>query len=253
MPPVAADQDQPGLALNEVFGSKGQVRLLRILATENQGFKASPEVAARAGLTPSGARKALRRLVAAGLVEKVGTGRATRYVLNEESALAGEIVRLFESERKVAEPGWAREHSRAETTRRKRGRTRSGNGGEPASGKGNGEAMADPSPMMSPQVKVDPGDPEFHNALASLLEEELSLLRRARQNVLEKLKNRHPGNGHDLWEWRKILDTFPLPRLLHFMESSSPLAVRLRKSSPFVEVMSEQEKARLGELMEKVH
>jgi hypothetical protein len=102
-------------------------------------------------------------------------------------------------------------------------------------------------------LDLDPANPRIHSALATLLEEELSLLRRARQRVLDKLKDRHPGNGHDLWEWRKVLETYPLPRLLHFMESTSPLAMRLRKSSPFVEVISEREKARLGELMERVH
>lgn len=248
MPPVAADQDRPGHALNEVFGSKGQVRLLRILATDTEGFKASPDLAARAGLSPSGARKALRRLMNAGLVRKMGTGRATRYLLNEESALAREIVRLFESERETVEPGWAREHGRREFQPGNGGAGGNGNGGNGAHGsRGNGNGAA------PPPVELNPNTPGFHDALASLLGEELSLLRRARQKVLEKLEYRHPGNGHDLWEWRKVLDTYPLPRLLHFMESSSPLAVRLRKSSPFVEVMSEREQARLSELMERVH
>ncbi len=54
MRPNAPDPARSPLSLNEVFGSKGQVRLLRILATETDGFVASPEVAARAGLTRSG-------------------------------------------------------------------------------------------------------------------------------------------------------------------------------------------------------
>ena len=79
------------------------------------------------------------------------------------------------------------------------------------------------------------------------------MLNRAREKVLEKLEYREPGNGHDLWEWRKVFDTYPLPRLLHFLESDSPRAVRLRRSSPFPEVMSEGERERLGELIERVH
>jgi len=104
MRPIASDQSYTGLALNEVFGTKGQVRLLRILTTETNGSIASPEVAARAGMTPSGARKALRRLAQAGVVEKVGTGKSTRYVLRREGRLADEIVRLFESERESGAP-----------------------------------------------------------------------------------------------------------------------------------------------------
>jgi len=86
-----------------------------------------------------------------------------------------------------------------------------------------------------------------------MLEEDLSLIRRARERVAEKLEHRHPNNGHDDWEWRKILDTYPLPRLLSFLESDSPRAVRLRESSPFPEVISEREKERMGQLVERVH
>jgi len=100
---------------------------------------------------------------------------------------------------------------------------------------------------------LDPESSEFNDALVSLLEQDLSLIKRAREKVLEKLENRHPGNGHDDWEWRKVLDTYPLPRLLHFLESDSPRALRLRRSSPFPEVMSERERERLGELIERTH
>jgi hypothetical protein len=99
----------------------------------------------------------------------------------------------------------------------------------------------------------DPESPEFHDGLVALLKENLSLFNRAREKLLEDLEHRHPNNGHDHWEWRKILDTYPLPRLLHFLESNSPRAQRLRKSSPFSDVLSEQEKKRLSELLERVH
>ena len=106
MRPISSDQSRSDLTLNEVFGTRGQVRLLRILTTETDGSIASPEVAKRAGMTPSGARKALRRLARAGVVEKVGRGKATRYVLNREGRLAPEIARLFQLERKAADPSW---------------------------------------------------------------------------------------------------------------------------------------------------
>ena len=223
MRPIASDQSQSFFALNEVFGTKGQVRLLRILTTETNGSFASPEVAARAGMTPSGVRKALRRLAEAGVVEKVGTGKSTRYVLRRGSGLAEEIIRLFELERESIDPGWAR-----------------------------GRRPRTPSPP-DPIGDYDPESSIFNDALVSMLEEDLSLIKRAREKIREKLENRHPGNGHDDWEWRKVLDTYPLPRLLHFLESKSPRAVRLRKTSPFPEVMSEKEKARLGELIERTH
>lgn len=98
---------------------------------------------------------------------------------------------------------------------------------------------------------LDPESPEFADALVSLLEEHLSLFTRARARVLARLEDRYSQHGHDLWEWRKVLETYPLPRLLHFLQSESPRAVRLRQCSPFPEVLSEGEVQRLNELVEQ--
>jgi DNA-binding Lrp family transcriptional regulator len=230
LPSIASDESPVEPTLDRVFGSRGQIQLLRILVTETAGSIASVEVSDRTGMTPSGARKALRRLVRAGIIRKVGSGRSTRYSLRSDGPLTGQIVRLFELERKRGESD--------------------GSPGLPAAvpteqAAGNGSAAG--------HIQVDPASPDFHFALVSLLEEDLSLIRRARERVLEKLEHRHPGNGHDLWEWRKILDTYPLPRLLHFLESESPRAQRLRESSPFPEVMSGEEKERLGRILGRVH
>jgi len=101
--------------------------------------------------------------------------------------------------------------------------------------------------------KLNPESPEFSGALVALLEENLSVLRRARENVRGRLGESRNGHSHDLWEWQKILDTFSFPRLLHFLESDSPRAVRLRETSPFPAVLSEEEKARLAELASAPH
>lgn len=100
---------------------------------------------------------------------------------------------------------------------------------------------------------LDPESPEFSGALVALLEEDLSVLRRARENVQGRLKRERNGNGYDLWEWQKILDTFSLPRLLSFLGSESPRAVRLRECSPFPAVLSQEERARLAELANRPH
>ena len=57
---------------------------------------------------PGPARRALRRLARAGVVEKVGTGTSTRYAFCTEGRLAGEIIRLFEFEREALDPEWVR-------------------------------------------------------------------------------------------------------------------------------------------------
>jgi hypothetical protein len=68
---------------------------------------------------------------------------------------------------------------------------------------------------LSGNGKLNPKSPEFSGALAALLAENLSVLRRARENVQGKLREGANGDGPELWEWHKILDTFSLPRLLH--------------------------------------
>ena len=101
--------------------------------------------------------------------------------------------------------------------------------------------------------KLNPESPEFSGALVALLEENLSVLRRARENVRGRLGESRNGHSHDLWEWQKILDTFSLPRLLNFLGSETPRALRLRECSPFPEVLSDEEKVRLAELASGPH
>jgi DNA-binding Lrp family transcriptional regulator len=295
MRPIAARQSSLRFPLNEVLGTPGQVRLLRVLATDAASSLAPQEAAARTGMTESGARKALRRLERTGIVENVGDGRAHRYVLRREGGLAERIARLFESEQRGSDAliqairrvlrglstppktawvtqsveGWADslevgvfldEGSERGFLRELRHRL----GGIEADFGVSLEVrffshaqLADidwsrAMPLLGTPVadgpSLNPRSPQFASALVSMLEEDLSLLKRARDHVDWELKHRHPGNGHDLWEWRKVLDTFPLPRLLHFLESDSPLAVRLRQSSPFPAVLSQEEHDRLGEI-----
>jgi hypothetical protein len=115
-------------------------------------------------------------------------------------------------------------------------------------GSGNG-----PEKARDLAALLDPDSPAFQGALVSLLSEELSLIKRAREKILENLERRSGKTRQDLWEWRKVLDTYPVPRLLHFLESESPRAKRLRRTSPFPEVISDREKERLAELAERIH
>lgn len=342
MRPIASKQSSLRYPLNDVLGTEGQVRLLRLLATEKENPIAPPEAAERTGLTESGARKALRRLARTGIVERVGTGRTCRYALSRKGGLAERIARLFESEirsadallqririairrlhqpprmawvhrfpewegdpmvvgvshdvepfgpilrqlkqelidvqgefgvdielrfltqAQLADVDWTRvaplvgtplADSPGETEPEEDHRVPEGEHGglnqtetafagpEASENGGNGETAR----------RLNPRSPEFAGALASILNENFSLLRRARAYLDDQLSSRHDGNGHDFWEWRKILDTYPLPRLLNFLQSSSPRAVRLRQCSPFAAVLTDEERARMGELLETMH
>jgi hypothetical protein len=308
--------------LNEVFGTEGQVRLLRVLSTETDGTVASSEAAARTGMTESGVRKAFRRLARTGVVERVGEGKSTRYVLRREAGLPEKIAGLFELE---GDNSGALIHALRKTLREsptqptmawinhspdswgdevevgfccEDGLTRGDLEGiegrlgrvgrefgadvrvrlfgraaladvdwaqvvplvgtpladgvrEPATAES--ETSQDPPQPQRPTLDLDPRTGAFVSALVALLEDELSLLIRARKHLGQQLENRDPRNGADLWEWRKILDTYPLPRLLHFLQSDSPLAVRMRRSSPFPAILSDTERERMGRLAGEIH
>ncbi len=316
MQPTVLNQSSLRCPLNEVFGSKGQVRILRVLTAESSGSLPPSEAAARAGMTESGARKVLQRLTGTGLVVATGNGKGTRFSFSREGALAREVAHLFKVERdrgtaltrslrrtirSLSDPpqiawvkdflaGWPDRHEvgvfhedgcssvllkeleqglklvEAEFEIALEVRDFSGEGmasvdwskamvlrgthpGAEKPGTTEGESAENP---LSGNGKLNPKSPEFSGALAALLAENLSVLRRARENVQGKLRSGANGNGPELWEWQKILDTFSLPKLLHFLESDSPRAERLRECSPFPAVLSEEERTRLEELAQRV-
>lgn len=100
MRPPATSQDPLRTPLNQIFGSEGNVRILRVLAfaTEPMG---RTRVARRAELNPSGVRRTLDQLAELGLVEAIGSGRNLSVRLRERHPLAGEIRYLFESEKEL--------------------------------------------------------------------------------------------------------------------------------------------------------
>jgi hypothetical protein len=120
-----------------------------------------------------------------------------------------------------------------------------------APGWGRGTRSASDSDEGPRGTRLEPHSPEFSRALVAFLKENLSVLQRARDDLRRSLEDRPNGRSHDLWEWQKVLDTFSLPRLLNFLGSDSPRAVRLRKCSPFPAVLSEEEKARMADLLHR--
>lgn len=112
------------------------------------------------------------------------------------------------------------------------------------------------TPPVAPPANPSGWRPESHRdldqrslawsgALVALIENDPSLIRRARTH-LDLLLDRDQGTANrDLNEWRKILESYPRRRLLRFLESSTPRACRLRQSSPFLAVLSANERLRL--------
>ncbi|HPF98491.1 MAG TPA: winged helix-turn-helix domain-containing protein [Kiritimatiellia bacterium] len=98
---------------------------------------------------------------------------------------------------------------------------------------------------------LDERSSAWSKALVSAIEDDPSLIRRARAYLDRLLKNDQGTAQRDLSEWRKILELYPRRRLLRFMESSTPRACRLRQSSPFLAVLSNAERARLQDLQRR--
>lgn len=98
MQPIAIDQDFARTPLNEVFGTKANVRLLRLLANEVSGPIGAPEAADQVGLTEAGARRALKRLARTGFVELIGGGRAQTFRIRDSDPLSRQIRELFRVE-----------------------------------------------------------------------------------------------------------------------------------------------------------
>ncbi|NOY44052.1 MAG: winged helix-turn-helix transcriptional regulator [Deltaproteobacteria bacterium] len=84
------------MLLEEILGTRNQIRVLRVLFRR---FGAGvSEVAREAGLRPSAALFALRRLVDTGLVRMEVRGRYPVYSINPAHFLAGPIERLLAAE-----------------------------------------------------------------------------------------------------------------------------------------------------------
>ncbi|MBN1193512.1 MAG: winged helix-turn-helix transcriptional regulator [Coriobacteriia bacterium] len=84
--------------LDRVLGSAALVRVLRVIIFEVGGPVGVTDAARLAGLSVGGARNALEALEGAGIVERVGTGRAQKYGLSEGNPYSAMLAELFQRE-----------------------------------------------------------------------------------------------------------------------------------------------------------
>jgi len=100
MRPPAIQQDPLRTPLNEILGSEGAVRVLRVLSDAREPM-ARTTVARRALLNPSGVRRLLDRLALTGLLEIVGSGRNQVVQLRNRHPLAEPLRSLFRAEHSI--------------------------------------------------------------------------------------------------------------------------------------------------------
>ena len=86
---------------------------------------------------------------------------------------------------------------------------------------------------------IDQRSLALHEAVAAKLEAHPELLDVARQN-LERWLQKNPATA--VREWRRILDSTPLPEVVALLRSSSDEAARLRQSSPFAGLLTTEER-----------
>jgi hypothetical protein len=82
-------------------------------------------------------------------------------------------------------------------------------------------------------------------AVAARLDEDPSLVTRARDNIAHRLPHASPGERQELQEWERILRTMSLPRLRRFLTDPGERATRLRQSLPFFGILTPGERQEL--------
>jgi len=100
MRPPSQRQDPLRTPLNDILGSVGAVRVLRILSDAWDPIGRT-RVARRALLNPSGVRRILNNLAETGLVEIVGSGRNQAARLRRQHPLSEPLRALFSAERDI--------------------------------------------------------------------------------------------------------------------------------------------------------
>jgi predicted transcriptional regulator len=82
--------------------------------------------------------------------------------------------------------------------------------------------------------------------LAYIIQRDASIVRRAKDHIDNLLMEDQGTAAGDLIEWRKILDTYSIQRLIRFVSSSSERAKRLRQSNPFFAILNADERSKLA-------
>jgi DNA-binding Lrp family transcriptional regulator len=82
--------------------------------------------------------------------------------------------------------------------------------------------------------------------LADIIQQDASIVRRAKDHIDRLFMEDQGTAAGDLMEWRNILDTYSIQRLVRFVMSSSERSKRLRQSNPFFAVLNTDERSKLA-------
>lgn len=94
---------------------------------------------------------------------------------------------------------------------------------------------------------------ELSKRLAAVIEKDASLVRRAKDHIDRLLAENQGAAAKDLSEWRSILHTYSIRRLVQFITSASERAHRLRQSNPFFAILNDAERKLLRDDLENTN
>jgi predicted transcriptional regulator len=86
---------------------------------------------------------------------------------------------------------------------------------------------------------------ELSCKLAEAIEQDTSLIQRAKEHIQHMLKGDHGSSTKDIEEWRDIMESYSIRRLSRFLISTSERANRLRQSNPIFAILNSEERNRL--------
>jgi len=86
---------------------------------------------------------------------------------------------------------------------------------------------------------------ELSRKLAEAIENDTSLIRRAKEHIQRMLKRDHGSATKDIEEWLDILELYSIRRLSRLLISTSERANRLRQSNPLFAILNSEERSRL--------
>jgi hypothetical protein len=92
---------------------------------------------------------------------------------------------------------------------------------------------------------IDQRSLALDRAIADKLRAEPALLQRAKDTLQHWIHQRKPAVPKALDEWEKILTAWPLEEILALLTSSEEDATRLRQSSPFCGILTQQERLKI--------
>jgi DNA-binding transcriptional ArsR family regulator len=118
-------------------------------------------------------------------------------------------------------------------------------GSPPSSSESKPVARRSARGKMPTHAQADARSRALAAAIAERLTTDPTLLQRARAWIDDRLQRSTGPERHALREWARILRTTSLPRLRRFLVDPGERATRLRQSSPFVAVLTPDERREL--------